>query len=77
MFSYYKIYSKKHVDKLIEKLGPKTIISVPDENDDTYFDGFANVYDVLVSYINDKGNWSEYTTSITHEALAYYCNGDD
>lgn len=71
---YYNIYNVKQAIKLEKELG---YIMVGNIDDDSYFDGYADVYDVLFTYKNDEGNYADYAATVTHEVLCYFANGID
>lgn len=75
--NYYEIYTKSDVDELFKELGPEAYVVGPDEEDEVYFNGYADVYDVIVSYKDDQGVWTEYIAEITHRALIYALYGED
>jgi len=75
-----EIYENSDVNKLFERLGPQMTIDVetdPDGDMETYFDGFADVYEAKV-YIDPARSLEDfYEVVITPSAFAYYCNGDE
>jgi len=83
------IYSKKDLNSLPGLLDLTDDqyfqISLEDDEDldgaETYFDGFAEVYDCIISVIgpNKNGRRAElesYTGTITHDVYAFFVNGE-
>ena len=73
------LYNEASIDSLNSELELKDseFITIDAETDNIYFDGYANVYDCTVHVHNATDNTTkEYSASITHNALAYFHNGE-
>jgi len=68
------LYTANNIKELTNDLG---FFSINVEDTDTYFDGYAQVYDATVSYQNEAGDWTDFEAVITHEALCFHHYGEE
>lgn len=76
------LYNKKDINNLENEFelteGQFITISMAGENSEseTYFDGYADVYDVTVNVHGKDGDYVSYDAVITHEALYFHTYGE-
>ena len=69
-----KLHHKKDLIELENELGP-VIISIPGEDEESYFDGYAMVYDCII--VPHNALEDEYSGTITHEVLCFHLYGEE
>lgn len=69
-----KVYTKDDLMEIENDLGPISI-SLPHEDEDAYFDGYAMVYNCAVVPHNKLDKI--YKIAITHEMLCLHLNGEE
>lgn len=77
------IYTRKDIMDIKHKLdikpGQHYVVTLDNDeagDSETYFDGFANVYDCTITVWRGGTKYDGYTGTITHEMYCYYTYGD-